>query len=50
MYIYDFYKWWWNRYFEHLEEIKQISENNLLELLQEKINQLEKQMINCGIV
>lgn len=46
---FDFYKWWWNRYFEHIKEVELISAKNWRELCLNKIKEMDKRLADNGI-
>lgn len=50
MNIYDFCKWWWGRYFEHIKEIELISAKNWRELCLSKIKEMDKRLMDNGIM
>ena len=49
MNIFDFCKWWWSRYFEHIKEIELIAAKNWRELCLTKIKDMDKRLLDNGI-
>ena len=50
MNIFEFCKWWWNRYFEHLKEVELISAKNWRELCVTKLKEMDKRLMDNGIM
>lgn len=49
MNIFEFYKWWWSRYFDHIKEVELISAKNWRELCVTKLKEMDKRLLDNGI-
>lgn len=46
---FDFYQWFWERYFRHIEEIELIAAKNWRNLCLEKLADFERRLSTNGI-
>lgn len=47
--IFSFFKWWWERYFDHIKETELIAAKNWRELCLTKIKEMDKRLMDNGI-
>ena len=49
MNIFEFWQWWWDAYFKHLEAIEIISMRNLVNTLSDQVKTMDRRLIGQGI-